>query len=328
MHWALTPITTEKMKILIAEDDLTSRTLLSAVAGKWGYEPIAVADGESAWAALQAPNAPRLLLLDWEMPKLDGLALCQRIRQQASSNPPFIILLTARNETVDVVTGLDIGANDYITKPFENAELQARLRVGTRMLELQTELNQAKEALAFQASHDFLTGMLNRGAIMHLLEQEIARAQRQSHPLCIGLCDIDHFKQINDNHGHAIGDAVLREVARRMADSLRPYDQAGRYGGEEFLFFMAADEEQGRSMFERLRRAIADTPFELEGSRLSITLSSGVSVFQPPEDARGASALLAAADAALYQAKSAGRNRTLFAPSASALPEAISGDLG
>ena len=135
------------MKLLIAEDDLTSLTMLAAITGKWGYEPVAVENGEAAWQALQEPDAPSLLLIDWEMPKLDGLSLCHRIRQQAYGKPPYIILLTARSETDDVVTGLQAGANDYIAKPYANAELQARLQVGQQMLELQGKLNQAREIL-------------------------------------------------------------------------------------------------------------------------------------------------------------------------------------
>lgn len=137
------------MKLLIAEDDLTSRTMLTAVTQQWGYQPIAVEDGEVAWQIMQGDEPPRLLLLDWEMPRLNGLTLCHRIRQQQQSDdPPFIILLTARDETDDIVEGLKTGANDYIAKPFENAELQARLRVGWRVLDLQDELHRAKDLLA------------------------------------------------------------------------------------------------------------------------------------------------------------------------------------
>ena len=133
------------MKLLIAEDDLTSRSILSGVTAKWGYQPVLTEDGEAAWEVLQGEEAPRLLLLDWEMPKLDGTALCKRIRQQKNENPPYIILLTTRNDSSDIVSGLEAGANDYIVKPFENTELQARLNVGRRMLNLQTERIEAEE---------------------------------------------------------------------------------------------------------------------------------------------------------------------------------------
>lgn len=133
------------MKLLIAEDDLTSSSILSGVTAKWGYQPVLAEDGEAAWDVMQEEGFPRLLLIDWEMPKLDGAALCQRIRQQESENPPYIILLTTRNESSDIVAGLEAGANDYIVKPFENTELQARLNVGRRMLNLQAERIEAEE---------------------------------------------------------------------------------------------------------------------------------------------------------------------------------------
>lgn len=138
------------MKLLIADDDLTSRTMLAAVVGKWGYQSLAVEDGEEAWQILQEPDAPLLLLIDWEMPRLDGLGLCQRIREVSNNNPPFIILLTSRSETDDVVAGLESGANDYIVKPFAHAELKARLQVGQRMLELQNQLKKTQEVLTFE----------------------------------------------------------------------------------------------------------------------------------------------------------------------------------
>lgn len=306
------------MKLLIAEDDLTSRTMLAVVVHNWGFEPIMVEDGEAAWQVMQGGEPPRLLLIDWEMPKLDGLALCQRIRLEKSDDPPYIILLTARSKTADIVEGLGKGANDYIAKPFDNAELQARLQVGRRMLDLQQQLNQTKEALTFQATYDTLTGLHNRGAIMKMLEQNMAYVQRQPQgALFIGLCDIDHFKKINDTHGHLTGDAVLREVARRIATTLRPYDQVGRYGGEEFLILQYTFKDSVHNPFERIRRAMADTPFSVEEISMVVTISCGVALYSPPEDQRDSTALLAAADAALYEAKMAGRNRTILDKSAS-----------
>jgi diguanylate cyclase (GGDEF)-like protein len=300
------------LKLLIAEDDLTSRTMLTVITREWGYEPVVVEDGEAAWQILQGQNPPRLLLLDWMMPQLNGLLLCQRIRQQQNNDPPYIILLTARSETMDIVVGLESGANDYIGKPFENAELQARLKVGKRMLDLQSQLQNARATLIHQANHDELTGLLNRRGIMEALEREMARAQRQQQTLSVGLCDIDHFKQVNDVHGHLIGDAVLRDVARRLGVVHRPYDMVGRYGGEEFLLLQAAAGDQVQGMFERIRCAMADVPFIVDEVRLEVTISCGVSLFTPPRDKRDGVALLAAADSALYEAKASGRNCTVL----------------
>jgi two-component system cell cycle response regulator len=297
---------------LIAEDDLTSRTILTAVVRKWGYETIAVSDGEAAWDVMQGEEPPRLLLIDWEMPKLNGLELCKRLREQESSDPPYMILLTGRSSTDDIVAGLEAGTNDYIPKPFENAELQARLQVGRRMLNLQEQLNSAKEAMAFQASHDVLTGLMNRRAVMAAMEQAVARTKRDLQPLYIAMCDIDHFKKINDTHGHLAGDAVLQEVARRFNATFRPYDQVGRYGGEEFLIVLNSDESNVEGIFERVRRAIADEPFVYEQETLQVTVSCGVTLFSPPKDERSEDALIGAADAALYEAKHSGRNKTVF----------------
>lgn len=300
------------MKLLIAEDDLTTRIMLVAETANWGYKPVAVADGKAAWQVLQGDDPPRLLLLDWEMPGLDGVALCQRIRRRQTSDPPFIILLTARTATADIVEGLGKGANDHIAKPFDNAELQARLQVGRRMLDLQADLARAREVLAFQAAYDVLTGLLNRRAVMDTLEKEISRVQRQGYVLAVGLCDIDHFEQINDTYGHLAGDAVLKEVAGRMRATLRPYEHIGRYGGEEFLILASTDDEQALVPFERVRRIIADEPFVVAPASLDVTISCGVTLLSCAVDNRDSTALLAAADKALYEAKASGRNRTVL----------------
>jgi len=301
------------MKLLIADDDLTSRVLLENLTRKWGCEPTVVEDGQAAWEVLQQDNPPRLLLIDWEMPRLTGLALCQRIRRQAGTDPVYIILLTSRNETIDIVTGLEMGANDYVTKPFNNVELQARVQVGKRMLALQKELNQAKEALAFQASHDVLTGLLNRRAVMEALDKELSRSYREQKPLCIAMCDIDFFKKINDNHGHLAGDLVISEVSQRINAELRPYDLAGRYGGEEFLLVFNSSLKDAHKLLERIRLAIANTPFNYEKESLTITLSSGVMVYDSFADEGDKEALIDTADKALYEAKDGGRNKVVLA---------------
>lgn len=302
------------MKVLVADDDPTACVLLDGLTRQWGYEPVVVKDGEAAWQVLQKDDPPRLLL-DWMMPKLDGLALCQRIREQETSDPPFVILLTARSGTEDIVTALDAEANDYMVKPFDHGELRARLRVGARTLGLQAELNRTKRALLIQATHDALTRLLNRAAVMKELGQEMVRARRQGGPLCIGLCDIDDFKRLNDTHGHLAGDAVLRDLAQRIAGTLRPYDQVGRYGGEEFLIIVTATDDQAVGLFERVRAAVSDTPFVFEELSLDVTISCGVAEYAAPQHGQDDVALIGTADDALYQAKAAGRNRTIVARS-------------
>ncbi len=299
------------MKILVAEDDLTSCTILAAILGKWGYEPIAVNNGTDAWEIMQKSDAPSLAILDWEMPGMDGLAVCRKIRERPVSNPPYIIILTARGEKTDIVKGLDAGANDYISKPYDNEELQARIRVGQRMMELQTELLDARDALAHQATHDSLTGALNRRAILDGLEKELNRAGRRQSKMSIGLCDIDHFKKVNDTYGHQVGDDVLRRFVAAIQTNLRKYDLLGRYGGEEFLIVApdsAGSVEEG--IYERLRARIAGLHIATEAGDIGITGGIGVA---GSDNGTTMDMNVGAADAALYYAKSEGRNQVAYA---------------
>lgn len=300
------------MRILIAEDDITSRTILTAILTKWGYIPLPVSNGEAAWEVMQKPGAPKLAILDWNMPELDGLEVCRRIRKMDTSDPPYVIILTSKGEKSDIVRGLEAGGNDYISKPYDNAELQARINVGQRMIDLQSSLNQAKEAMAHQAMHDPLTGVPNRRAIFHAVEKEILRSKRSSATLSIGMIDIDYFKQVNDNHGHQVGDDVLCEVVRCIQSNLRDYDQVGRYGGEEFL--VVAPGSAGNpveSLYQRLCTRVAEHSITTRDHSISVTVSIGVAGRNGDSTV---DSMLAAADAALYRAKDEGRNRVLYAP--------------
>jgi diguanylate cyclase (GGDEF)-like protein len=299
------------MKVLIAEDDLTSRTILTAILKKWGHDPIITEDGNAAWDALQQPDAPKLVLLDWNMPGMDGLEICQRLRKIGSINPPYVILLTGRKEKADIVQGLEAGANDYVTKPYDRDELQARVSVGQRMLELQASLLEARNALEYQAMHDPLTGIFNRRAILDRLKGEISRAKRDGGRLSIGMCDLDHFKKVNDTCGHQVGDEVLISFTQCIQANLRDYDCMGRYGGEEFLVIAAGSRGQNEdALYERLRAQIADAVIKTKAGDISITVSIGVA---PGTDQSTVETLVAAADAALYRAKANGRNRVAFA---------------
>jgi two-component system cell cycle response regulator len=297
------------MKILLAEDDFTSRSMLTAILKKWGYDPVVSENGNAAWAALQKPEAPRLILLDWNMPGLDGLEVCRRLRKNETTNPRYVILLTGRGEKGDIVRGLEAGANDYISKPYDNAELQARIRVGQRMLELQASLLETQTALAHQATHDALTGIFNRRAILDQLARELARALRQGCRLSVAMCDIDHFKEINDHFGHQAGDEVLVAFAGCLQANLREYDYVGRYGGEEFLIIASGSSAQSDDgLYERLRQQVAAAEIKTKTGNVSLTVSIGTAAGTGQSTV---DRLIAAADAALYQAKAAGRNRVV-----------------
>ena len=301
------------MKILIAEDETVSRRLLQNTLVKWGYEVVVCRDGQEAWEGLQTQDAPQLAILDWMMPKMDGLLVCKEIRKQSAEPYVYILLLTSKSQKEDLITGLEAGADDYLTKPFDAPELKAKLRAGMRILDLQTELINAREALRVQATQDPLTGLWNRGAILEALRREIARAKRERNSVAVVMADLDHFKRINDSYGHLAGDAALRQVADRMRSSIRPYDAIGRYGGEEFLILLPGCNIPGAAtVAERLMTSIAGRPVDLAGEKLLITCSLGVASNSEAPEA-DADWLIRAADAALYQAKSAGRDRVEFA---------------
>jgi diguanylate cyclase (GGDEF)-like protein len=295
------------VRILIADDDAVSRRLLEGTLVRLGHEVVAVADGTAAISALLEPDGPRLAILDWMMPGADGLAVCTEVRRH-SSTYAYLILLSARDGRQDMVTGLDSGADDFLTKPFNLGELCARLRSGSRVLELQAGLLEAQEALRAQATRDDLTGLWNRRMILDQLGRELNRARHERRPLAIALADLDGFKVINDTYGHAAGDAVLRETAAALRTQLREYDFIGRYGGEEFLVLLpGADARTGIAIAERLRAIIAAKPVRWGEQVVPVTVSvgltwTGAAGLEPD-------ALIQAADEALYRAKARGRNR-------------------
>lgn len=297
--------------ILVAEDDPMFRHLLQRWLESWGFNVLAADDGTQAWEILRGVNPPQMMILDWVMPGIDGIELCRRTRASRCGPYQYVLLVTARDRTPDVVRGLDAGADDYLTKPFEKNELHARLRVGRRMLALQHDLLAAQEELRFQATHDALTGLWNRGALLDILRTEIERAVRTRSTCGILLLDVDHFKTVNDTRGHLTGDAVLQEIASRVARSTRAYDVAGRYGGEEFLVLLpACDAAQTTGGAERIRAAIAAQPFDAGSEPIPLTISIGATV--APACGSTESEILSVADQALYDAKAAGRNRAVL----------------
>jgi diguanylate cyclase (GGDEF)-like protein len=301
------------MRVLIADDSLLSRRLLEQTLRAWGYEVLVASDGTEAWKILASDEAPALAVLDWMMPGHTGPELCALVRQRAAEPYTYILLLTSRNEKDDIVEGMDSGADDYITKPFDKHELKVRLRAGTRIVDLQAQLVAAREALRIQATRDHLTQLWNRSSILEFLHRELARSEREKTPIGVVVADIDHFKAINDTHGHFAGDKALQETANRMQGSIRAYDAIGRYGGEEFLVILpGAAEDAVRAQAERMRLAIRNTPIFTSEASLNVTCSFGCAVGIGGEVT--AEALIRAADEALYSAKRAGRDCSVIVP--------------
>jgi diguanylate cyclase (GGDEF)-like protein len=297
------------MRILVAEDDSITRRLLQAHLTQSGHEVVVCADGGQAWQVLNEDDPPNLVVLDWMMPGMDGLTICRELRKREVQGYTYIILLTGKTGTKDVIEGLEAGADDYIMKPFDAHELKVRVRAGSRIIQLQQQLVAALTASEFQASHDHLTGLWNRRAIKGVLDRELARTHRHHGSLGVVMGDLDHFKRINDTHGHLAGDAVLRQVAQRIVSLVRPYDAVGRYGGEEILIICpGSNRERTWRMAERLRQSLSESPLTVSEGTFEVSMSFGVtSIQQDPK--RDADSLIREADEALYRAKEMGRNR-------------------
>lgn len=288
------------MKLLIADDDAVTRKRLKKILTTWGHDVIAVTDGLEAWNALSREDAPRLALLDWLMPEINGLELCRRIREERPSEFAYLILLTAKNRKQDVAEGIEAGADDYLSKPIDLQDLRVRLRAADRIVAFH-------EALLNQATHDSLTGILNRRAVLDALQRELERGRRTLSPVGVIMADIDHFKLINDTHGHPAGDAVLREVAQHLSAVVRPSDSIGRYGGEEFLMVLpGSNREDTCAAAERMRATIAAVQIPGTHGPIPVTLSLGAAA--SGRDGREAEELIRHADDALYCAKARGRN--------------------
>ncbi len=300
------------MRILIAEDDPVSRRVLQATLIKWGHEVTSCSDGPEAWRELQKDDPPSLLILDWMMPGMDGIEICRKVRQLGREPYSFILLLTAKSQKEDIIIGMEAGADDYITKPFDKNELKVRLRAGERILKLQGELIAAREALREQATHDPLTGLWNHASILDILKQELVRAKRQEISVGVVMIDLDNFKNINDTHGHLAGDKVLHETAQRIRAATRPYDHVGRYGGEEFLVILpGCDDSNAIRLAERLCSCVNQEGIRFDEGLVKVSISLGIVTCYNTGEVK-VNSLIKAADKALYQAKGTGRNRAML----------------
>lgn len=310
------------MRILIVEDNADARRLLHMRLKLGGHEVIEAEDGETGWELFQRERV-RLVITDWMMPKMDGPELIRRIRADSAAGYTYIILLTAIGDKPNVVMGLESGADEYLTKPFDPRELLARVATGERILKLESDLSAARQQMERLAMQDGLTGLLNRRAIEAQVRAELSRVQRQGAPLSLALLDIDHFKSVNDQYGHEVGDQALRHVARFLSAHVRPYDWAGRWGGEEFLLVLpATDSQEAALVAERLRVGIQETRVPLpDGGVISVQASLGVatSTFEPGK-VYTLDLLVHQADEALLRAKREGRNRVcVFDPNAAVM---------
>ncbi len=297
------------MKVLIAADESVERVRLARLVASWDLEVVECATGDEAWRYLLGEEAVRLAVVDWLLPGRTAADLCRALRHQHRPHYTYVVVL-ADSGRDDALAALDAGADDYVVKPVQLQQLRARLRVGRRILALQDGLIDMQSQLRERAERDDLTGLLNRGAVLNLLEREIARCRRDARPLSVALGDLDQFKSINDSFGHLAGDAVLKAVAGRMTEALRAYDGVGRFGGEEFLVVIPhAEAAEALVVAERVRVAIGGEPIEIDnGKVVSVTVTFGVACLSPAALA-STDALIRAADQALYAGKAAGRDR-------------------
>jgi len=298
--------------VLIAEDDPVSRRLLEKNLSKVGYVVVSAANGQEALEIFKRNFFP-IVISDWMMPKMNGLELCKAIRSDKSKKGyVYIVLLTGKNSKEDIIKGLEAGADDYLTKPFNRAELFARLNTGTRILELEKSLKNANEEIKILSITDPLTFVYNRGYLNEHLPHEMERAKRYGHNLSVVLCDIDFFKRVNDEYGHQAGDDVLKAFARRLIGSVRnDVDWVARYGGEEFLIVLSETDIKGAMILaERLRNEISKKAFKTHGGTLNITASFGVTGWNKrnQDNKISSDVMINRVDQYLYQAKNGGRN--------------------
>ena len=297
-------------RILLVDDEPTQRLIVARLLKRAGYEVDTAGNGVEAMAKLGTGDF-QLMITDWEMPEMDGIALCRALRKSETQSYTYTILLTARDSIENVVTGLQAGADDYVTKPVVEPELIARLNTGKRIVTLERSLRAVNEENRRLSVTDPLTGAYNRRYLMDQLPREIDRSARYGRELAVIMCDVDHFKRINDTHGHLVGDEVLKWFVATVQDHVRSADWVARYGGEEFVIVLPeTNVRNATAAAENLRKQLVARRCSVAGAELEVTASFGVSGWQGVVQ-QGAlfDALIARCDSGIYASKGAGRNR-------------------
>jgi diguanylate cyclase (GGDEF)-like protein len=301
------------MRILVAEDDLVSLRLLQACLVEWGYEVTGVTDGQKALEVLQSPESPRLAILDWVMPGLDGIEICRAVRKRNKRPYIYILMLTSKVRKQDIVESLESGADDYLIKPYDPQELRARLRAGRRILDLQEQLGSAHRLIEAQMTVDPLTGVWSSNVIRDILKLQLALSFQSDSPMGLTIASIDNFEDITATFGPVAGDAVLREVARRIRGALRPPDSIGRSVTDEFVMVLpGCDAPTAASLAERFRARVDRRDVDTSEAMIPVTVSLGV-VITPSQKALDLDTAWRLATEAVARAKANGHNRVELA---------------